>query len=156
MSLPPRPFGHARGTSFGKPLNAGTPVLKPDIFTFTPPNLPKCPMTQTPSQRACSGHSRVEAATMAAVITRAFHTDSGHETLQQVHDHSTFFPMMSSTRSSFSNTSDHPQNIIRYALCGWRLVLQTVVRAKRRWMQPSTRSCLCFKRNCRSPQRTLR
>lgn len=104
MSLPPRPFGHARGTSFGKPLNAGGPVLKPDIFTFTPPNLPKFPMTQTPSQRACSGLSRVEAATMAAVITRAFHTDSGHETPQQAHDHSTFFPVMSSAPAPRSRT----------------------------------------------------
>jgi len=44
---PPRTFGHARGASFGKPLNAGAPEFKPGTFTFTPPpNMPKFPMPQ--------------------------------------------------------------------------------------------------------------
>jgi hypothetical protein len=38
------PFGHARGASFGKPLNAGAREFKPGSFTFTPPpNVPKFP-----------------------------------------------------------------------------------------------------------------
>jgi hypothetical protein len=49
--VPQRPpaFGHARGASLGKPLNAGAPVFKPATFTFTPPpNLPKFPAWQHP------------------------------------------------------------------------------------------------------------
>jgi hypothetical protein len=44
---PPPVFGHVRGASFGKPLNAGAPAFKPSTFTFTPPlNVPKFPMPQ--------------------------------------------------------------------------------------------------------------
>jgi hypothetical protein len=46
---PPPAFGHARGTSFGRPLNAGAPEFKPGPFTFTPPpNIPKFPAWQLP------------------------------------------------------------------------------------------------------------
>ena len=43
----PPVFGHVRGASVGKPLNAGAPEFKPGTFTFTPPpNVPKFPMSQ--------------------------------------------------------------------------------------------------------------
>ena len=46
-SQPPPVFGHARGASFGRPLNAGAPEFKPGTFTFTPPpNVPKFPIPQ--------------------------------------------------------------------------------------------------------------
>ena len=49
---PSAPFGHARGASFGKPLNAGAPEFKPSTFTFTPPpNVPKFPSQQRPLAR---------------------------------------------------------------------------------------------------------
>jgi hypothetical protein len=47
ISQPPPVFGHARGASFGRPLNAGAPEFKPGSFTFSPPpNVPKFPMPQ--------------------------------------------------------------------------------------------------------------
>jgi hypothetical protein len=47
ISQPPPVFGHARGASLGRPLNAGAPEFKPGSFTFTPPpNVPKFPMPQ--------------------------------------------------------------------------------------------------------------
>jgi hypothetical protein len=47
ISQPPPVFGHARGTSFGRPLNVAAPEFKPGSFTFTPPpNMPKFPMPQ--------------------------------------------------------------------------------------------------------------
>ena len=50
ISPSPPVFGHARGASFGKPLNAGAPVFKPSAFTFTPPpNMPKFPLPQPPA-----------------------------------------------------------------------------------------------------------
>lgn len=40
-------FGHIRGASIGKPLNAGAPEFRPGTFTFTPPpNVPKFPLPQ--------------------------------------------------------------------------------------------------------------
>jgi hypothetical protein len=43
-------FGHSRGPSLGKPLNAGAPEFRPNTFTFTlPPNVPKFPQPQSPS-----------------------------------------------------------------------------------------------------------
>ncbi|KAI0297544.1 hypothetical protein B0F90DRAFT_1912759 [Multifurca ochricompacta] len=45
----PSVFSHARGASYGKPLNAGAAEFKPSAFTFTlPPNVPKFPLPQTP------------------------------------------------------------------------------------------------------------
>lgn len=47
ISQPPPVFGHARGASLGRPLNAGAREFKPGSFTFTPPpNVPKFPMPQ--------------------------------------------------------------------------------------------------------------
>ena len=46
---PPRAFGHARGASFGKPLNVGAPEFKPNAFSFTPPpNMPTFPLPRPP------------------------------------------------------------------------------------------------------------
>ncbi len=37
-------FSHARGASFGKPLDTGVPEFKPNTFSFTPPpNMPTSP-----------------------------------------------------------------------------------------------------------------
>ena len=50
VSQPPPAYGHARGASLGRPLNAGAPEFKPGSFTFTPPpNVPKFPMPQPQS-----------------------------------------------------------------------------------------------------------
>jgi hypothetical protein len=47
---PPLAFGHTRGASLGKPLNAGAAEFRPNTFTFTlPPNVPKFPQPQPPS-----------------------------------------------------------------------------------------------------------
>ncbi|KAH8999723.1 hypothetical protein EDB92DRAFT_2080754 [Lactarius akahatsu] len=50
VSQPPLAFGHSRGPSLGKPLNAGAPEFRPNVFTFTlPPDVPKFPQPQPPS-----------------------------------------------------------------------------------------------------------
>ena len=50
ISQPAPVFGHTRGTSLGRPLNAGAPEFKPGSFTFTPPpNVPKFPLSQPPT-----------------------------------------------------------------------------------------------------------
>ncbi|KAI9436935.1 hypothetical protein H4582DRAFT_366964 [Lactarius indigo] len=50
VSQPPLAFGHSRGPSLGKPLNAGAPEFRPNAFTFTlPPDVPKFPQSQPPS-----------------------------------------------------------------------------------------------------------
>ncbi|KAH8981991.1 hypothetical protein EDB86DRAFT_3106937 [Lactarius hatsudake] len=50
VSQPPLAFGHSRGPSLGKPLNAGAPEFRPNAFTFTlPPDVPKFPQPQPPS-----------------------------------------------------------------------------------------------------------
>ncbi|KAF8257860.1 hypothetical protein EI94DRAFT_1692001 [Lactarius quietus] len=50
VSQLPSAFGHSRGASLGKPLNAGAPEFRPNTFTFTlPPNVPKFPQPQPPS-----------------------------------------------------------------------------------------------------------
>lgn len=47
ISQPSPRFGHIRGASLGRPLNAGAPEFKPGSFTFTPPpNVPKFPIPQ--------------------------------------------------------------------------------------------------------------
>ena len=96
---------------------------------------------------------------------------------QQARDRRTSLPVMSRTRSSFSNMSDHPQDTSRHLglqhydewlkavlesmLDGSREEIRTmrlglvptVARAQRRRMQPSTRSCLYFTCNGRSLKR---
>ncbi|KAH9067004.1 hypothetical protein EDB83DRAFT_2542288 [Lactarius deliciosus] len=50
VSQPPLAFGHSRGPSLAKPLNAGAPEFRPNAFTFTlPPDVPKFPQPQPPS-----------------------------------------------------------------------------------------------------------
>ena len=94
-----------------------------------------------------------------------------------ISDRRTSLPVMSRTRSSFSNMSDHPQDTSRHLglqhydewlkavlesmLDGSREEIRTmrlglvptVARAQRRRMQPSTRSCLYFTCNGRSLKR---
>ncbi|KAH9053318.1 hypothetical protein EDB87DRAFT_1652018 [Lactarius vividus] len=66
VSQPPLAFGHSRGPSLGKPLNAGAPEFRPNAFTFTlPPDVPKFPQPQPPStpppRSSPSPHATVDA-----------------------------------------------------------------------------------------------
>ncbi|KAH9171750.1 hypothetical protein EDB89DRAFT_2114402 [Lactarius sanguifluus] len=71
VSQPPLAFGHSRGPSLGKPLNAGAPAFKPNTFTFTlPPDVPKFPQPQPPStpppRSSPSPHATEDAGPMRA------------------------------------------------------------------------------------------
>ena len=66
VSQLPSAFGHSRGASLGKPLNAGAPAFRPNVFSFTlPPNVPKFPQPQLPStpppQPSLPPHATVDA-----------------------------------------------------------------------------------------------
>ena len=66
VSQPSLTLGHTRGASLGKPLNAGAPAFRPNVFSFTlPPNVPKFPQPQPPStpppQTSPQPHATVDA-----------------------------------------------------------------------------------------------
>src|SRR5258707_402353 len=80
ISQPPPVFGHARGASFGRPLNVGAPEFKPGTFTFTPPpNVPKFPMLQP--QTAVP--ARCSPPPLTNVDTGPMHTQQGREKRQR-------------------------------------------------------------------------